>query len=149
MFSGPGLMQNVLLSSFAIALLFGGPLRSQTDQPDPALRRVVDLEYPWFARVGMIQGDVEIVATVAPEGKVTRIHVVSGARPLAEAARAALEKWQFAATSATRGRYELRLVFSFVLAGSCDAAEHCPNHFEVDLPDRVRVSAKAIRAMVN
>src|SRR5271170_7569235 len=68
---------------------------SESPQCGAALRRVVGLDYPWFARMAFLQGPVELVATVSRDGRVTEIRTTAGPEPLAGPARGALSKWQF------------------------------------------------------
>lgn len=35
------------------------------------------------------------------------------------------------------------------VSGSCDASTHCPSEFQVDLPNKVTIKAKAFKAIVN
>jgi len=113
----------------------------QAPQTEPAVKRVVGLEYPWFARMGGIQGTVELAATISQEGTVIGISVVSGPEPLATPAKDSLSKWRFTACTSPSAECKTKLVFLFVLAGTCKIS-HCPTEFEVDLPDKVRVKSK-------
>jgi TonB family protein len=114
----------------------------------PSPRRVVGLEYPWFARMGVIEGTVELAASVAPDGTVNDVRILSGAQPLAEPASDAVRKWMFAGCRAP-SKCALNITFTFRLMGSCAAGSNCPSEFQVDLPSRVRVTSSAIRAIVN
>jgi hypothetical protein len=99
--------------------------------------------------LGVIQGTVEVVATISPDGHVARVRTLSGPKPLASAVERSLGKWIFAACDPRTTSYDVRLLFSFELTGACDAAEHCPSDFEVALPDRITISSKAIKAILN
>jgi hypothetical protein len=44
---------------------------------------------------------------------------------------------------------EARFTVAFELSGSCNAGSNCSTGFEVDLPDKIRVTAAAIKAIVN
>lgn len=135
--------------TLALLVVLAATMSAQPTQPDLALKHLVALEYPWFARMGEIQGDVPVVLTLTPQGKVTKVRILSGPKPLADAVRSALEKWQFAAMSCAGETCEAEIVFSFVLAGSCNAGSHCPSQFELDLPRAVRISAKAFMAIAH
>lgn len=116
----------------------------------PIPRRIVGLDYPWFARLGGVQGRVEVVATISPEGTVRKVQVLSGPEPLARAVNSTLSKWLFSeGCTATAGGCEAKVVFTFTLSGVCDIGERCPSDFEVDLPGSVRISAKHAHAIVN
>jgi TonB family protein len=114
--------------------------------PTLTLIRVVGMEYPWFARMGVIQGAVELGLTVLKDGTVTDVQIKSGPAPLADAAKEAISKWQFAGCT-SEGGCKAAFVFSFALTGSCYASEHCPTGFEVDLPGKAKVTSKSIRAV--
>ena len=106
-------------------------------QPQPTelgVRHIVALEYPWFARLGVIQGTVELVAPA----------------PLARAAQANLLKWIFTGCTAERV-CDAAVVFSFVLNGICSAGEQRCNstEFEADLPGKVSVKSTRVKAIVN
>jgi hypothetical protein len=113
------------------------------------LRRLVGLEYPWFARLNAIQGDVELVATVSGTGSVENVAVRSGPPPLAIAAKANVSKWVFGPCASGGVACEVHVVFSFVLSGSCDASSNCPSEFTADLPDKVTIKAMRFNAIVN
>lgn len=135
-----------LVACGMIVLLSSVVAPCQSEQKELALLRVTALEYPWFARVAFLQGTVELMATISPDGIVTKARILSGPTPLAQPALETLLKWRF--TSQSRER-DAKFSFSFVLDGSCEACSHCPPAFEVDRPDKIRVTAKSIRAMVN
>lgn len=147
----PDTMKNSRASGCALITVFlsASAALGQPPQSDLSLKRVVAIEYPWFARMAMLQGNVELVATISTQGTVTNIRVTSGPEPLTSAAKAALSKWQFRGCAAKQEGYELKFVVSFVLNGSCDAREYCPTNFEVDFPGKITVTAKGINAIVN
>jgi IS1 family transposase len=67
------------LGCVLMALLLSSPTGlSQPPQCEIALKRVVGLEYPGFARMGFIRRAVELVATVSRDGTVARIRTASG-----------------------------------------------------------------------
>lgn len=142
--AGPFTFVLILLLSLAVCSA------GQTDsEPQLALKRVVGVEYPWFARMAVIQGRVELSLTISARGIVDDVRVVSGAEPLALAAKAALSKWQFTGCTSKQGHCETKFVILFVLNGSCYASENCPTDFEVDFPGKVTVMSKSIHAIVN
>jgi outer membrane biosynthesis protein TonB len=123
-------------------------------QPDrtrqgPVLKRIVGIEYPWFARFGAIQGTVNVVAAISRDGSVRHVRVTSGPTPLAAAVQDSISKWTFEGCTSEQGGCEMKIQVSFLLTGSCDASSRCPSEFEADLPDRVTVRAKVFRAVVN
>jgi hypothetical protein len=115
----------------------------QAPQPQLAMKRVIGIDYPWLARMAVLQGDVDLVATISTEGTVTRVRITSGAESLALSAKAALLKWQFTGCTSTHGECEARFVVSFVLNGSCDS-EDCHSTFQVDFPGKITVTHKRI-----
>jgi Gram-negative bacterial TonB protein C-terminal len=94
--------------------------------------------------MAVLQGKVELIATISKEGVATNIRVTFGPEPLSTPARQMLEKWRFAACGC-----EAKFDFTFELSGSCYASEHCPTGFEVELPGKIKVTGKAINAIVN
>ena len=141
----PGSVVRLLMAMFlSVPLTWSQPCQ----QPEIAVKKIVGLQYPRLARLAVIQGTVELIATISRDGTVTRTRVEYGKAPLTEAAKESLSKWQFNGCTEPRG-CDVRIVFSFVLTGSCDARENCPTDFEVDLPGKVKVASKAINAIVN
>jgi hypothetical protein len=114
-----------------------------------SVKRIVSLEYPWFARLAGIQGNVELIATASHDGTVKSVRAISGPDPLVRAAKESLSKWLFAGCASNNDGCEVRVVFSFVLVGLCGVSEYCPTDFEADLPDRVRVKSKLAHAIVD
>jgi hypothetical protein len=110
---------------------------------------VIGIEYPWFARISVLHGDVDLIATISTQGTVTKVQISSGAEPLALAAKAALSNGQFTGCTSVQGECEARFVVSFVLNGSCDAGENCPTSFEVNFPGKIIVTSKSLKAVVN
>jgi TonB family protein len=115
----------------------------EPQQPHLALKRVIGIEYPWFARMAVLEGDVELIATISTEGTVTRVRIISGVEPLAIPAKATLSRWQFTGCTSEQGECEVRFVVSFVLNGSC-VSENCPSTFEVDFPGKIIVTSQRI-----
>ena len=140
------------LLSLAIGMAL--PVAGQAPSVNPKIellpRHIVGIEYPWFARLGVIQGRVALAAVVGRDGAVKKVRIISGVAPLAAAARESVLKWVFRGCDSDSGTCETNIQFSFLLDdGSCDAGSHCPSQFEIDLPGNVTVSAKRIRAIVN
>ena len=119
------------------------------DAPPPALTRIVALEYPTFARIAGIQGRVEMIAVVSPEGRVKKVDILSGPEPLFHAVTETLEQWRYEPCDAVSGRCTVKIVFSFTLKGLCDPQERCPSEFVIDLPESIAIRAKQLRAIVN
>jgi hypothetical protein len=133
-----------------VALLL--PLLAASSLPllgEIRVKHLVGIEYPWFGRLNFVQGNVELVALVSRDGAVQSVRVISGPGPLRAPAKNVLGRWTFEGCDSQQG-CEVTVIFSFVLvSGMCDASEVCPSKFEAELPDRVRVEAKPIRAIVN
>jgi TonB family protein len=60
--------------------------------------RRVEPEYPSTARRSGIRGTVRMQITVDPDGKVSKVDVIQGHPMLAQAAREAVERWEFKQT---------------------------------------------------
>jgi hypothetical protein len=134
------------LCAFALAMPSLYTANALGQQP-VTVSRIVGLEYPWFARIAVLQGNVELQATISREGAVKHVRVVSGPKPLSDAAAKSLSQWAFKGCSANE--CTASFVFSFVLNGTCNAGTNCPSSFQADLPDKVTVTATGINAIVN
>jgi outer membrane biosynthesis protein TonB len=142
--------KTVLFVGVATLLATSLPLATpQTPQTEIRVKRIVGIDYPWFGRLAGAQGNVEVVATIASDGAVKEIRVVSGPEPLVRAVKPALSRWLFEGCGSATGTCEIKIVFSFVLEGVCDVSRRCQTDFEVDLPDRVRIKAKHARAILD
>ena len=141
--------RTIVAYAFMGLFLWPPPGVSQSPKCDLALKRVVGVQYPWFARIAFLQGAVELVATISRDGGIAEIRTASGPEPLAKPAREALSKWQFTGCNSRPAECEATFLFRFVLDGSCGASENCPTSFEVDLPGEIRVTSKGIRAIVS
>ncbi len=120
----------------------------QAPQPGISVRRIVGMEYPPFARMAVLQGKVELAATVSFDGTVKSIRVLSGPEPLASPAKETLSKWLFTGCRSQASECELRFVFTFVLSGSCTPGARCPTEFQVDLPNEVRVKSETYDSVI-
>jgi hypothetical protein len=120
---------------------------AQKAGPPPVLSRIVAIEYPWLARLAVLEGTVELVATISPKGNVESVRIISGPEPLARASAATISKWLF--TCEGSSGCEIAVAVTFTLTGSCAASEQCPSEFEMDLPDKVSVKSKSILAIVD
>jgi hypothetical protein len=114
----------------------------QTPAPQLCVSRIVSIEYPHFAKMAAMQGTVEVAATVSPAGTVTATRRVSGKEILAAAAAHNLSQWRFRGCDQQSG-CEIKVIFSFVLSGSCYVGTDCPTEFEADLPGKVQVTSKS------
>jgi hypothetical protein len=122
---------------------------SRPAQCEITLKRVVGLDYPWFARMAFLQGAVELVATISPAGNVVKMRTVSGPEPLASPAREALAKWRFAGYVSRPSDCEASFVFTFELKGTCEVGTYCPTEFLVDLPGKVKIRSRAVTGAIN
>lgn len=130
--------------SFASPMLW--PQAPEASTKGLEVRHLVAVEYPWTARLGLLEGKVQLTALISSQGAVTKVIELDGPEPLAYATKAAVMKWQF---SGCDGECRIKLLASFFLSGSCFASENCPTSFEFDTPNRITVTAKSIRAIVN
>jgi hypothetical protein len=115
------------------------------------VKHLVGLEYPWFGRLVIVEGKVELVASIAPDGTVREVRSASGPEPLAKPARDALSHWTFDGCESPQG-CELRIVFLYVLSnGKCEQASNkiSAAEFEADLPNQITIKATKICAIVN
>lgn len=132
----------------AACLALSGAPQNESASTRLAVRRVVGLSYPRLAQLAAVQGEVELIATISRDGKVTRTRVLSGSGLLAPAAQEALSRWRFAGCTAASDECEAKVRFSFVLHGHC-VLPNCPTEFQVDLPGNVEVKSALPRAIVN
>jgi hypothetical protein len=129
----------------AVMILPGGPAGwCQTPDASYSVQRVVGLEYPWFARMAALQGNVRLVARIMSDGTVGAIDVSSGPEPLATPAKNALNKWRFSPCPSQARGCQIEVLFSFILSGTCAVGSQCPTEFQVDLPDRVQVKSGSL-----
>jgi TonB family protein len=126
----------------ALALAWAGAGICQTPQEPICVKRVVAMEYPPLAQNAVLQGNVVLEAEISDEGTVAHIKVVSGPPILATAAGDTLLRWRFAGCKGQDKACEIKVVFSFVLSGTCVVGSYCPTEFVADLPDRVEVKSK-------
>lgn len=120
----------------------------QTPGSPLSVKRVVAFEYPPFARMADLQGRVELVASITPDGSVGEVEVMSGAEPLATPAKTNLKKWRFNACESKENACKVRVVFSYILSGKCSPSTQCPTEFVADLPDRVEVKSKTFDSLI-
>ncbi len=144
------LIWNMMKSAIVLLiLLFALAANGQSQQPEPQPRKIVGLKYPRLALLAAIQGTTVVEAIVAADGTVKGAVTVSGHPILAEAAVASVRKWRFEDCSRSNSECRFRIEFVFRLApGLCDIGE-CPNDLEIDLPNKVILTSKAARAIVN
>ncbi len=122
-----------------------------TAPPCPAntrVNRLVALNYPRFAAMAGIEGEVELVATVAADGSVKSVDVTRGIEPLARPAVETLTRWTFTRCVNTQSECRLTVTFSFRLTGDCRDS-FCPTDFEADLPHIVTITSKRARIIVD
>ena len=95
-----------------LALLFTAAGKAQEQASSESTRRIVRKvvpEYPELAKKLHLGGAVKALVTVAPDGTVRTVQVVSGNPVLIKAAEDALSKWKFAAAAVeTKELIELR-----------------------------------------
>lgn len=141
-----GLRRNMFGAStvvLAMALALATRGSPQTLRAEPAVTRIVSMEYPAFARMAMLQGTVTLRANVLPDGTPGEVTVLSGPEPLATPARQDLLMWRFARCPSSADNCVLDFAFSFVLSGTCTDSPRCATEFQVDLPGKIRVSSQA------
>lgn len=80
---------------FSAASLFGQPVRIQDDEAKKAIVQKVQPTYPPIARQMNLSGRVMVDITVAADGSVEKVDVVSGNPILAGAAVSAGKRWKF------------------------------------------------------
>jgi hypothetical protein len=117
-------------------------------QPRITVKRVVGLEYPRLAALAAVQGKVELVALISPDGSVSEVRVVSAHILLREPAKETLSQWKFAGCEASQSPCEVRVVFDFVLEGLCDKS-WCGTRFAADLPSFVEIKSKVPPAIID
>ena len=109
---------------------------------EPAVQRIVSMQYPALARMARLQGGVKLRIRISPDGTANQIDVVSGPEPLATPARQNIAKWRFSSCTSTATVCTIEIDFSFVLDGTCSDLPRCPTDFQVDLPNKVVVRSQ-------
>ena len=117
-------------------------------QPQIAVKRVVGLEYPRLAALAAVQGKVELVALISPDGSVSGVRVASGHYLLRGPAEETLSQWVFAGCESSKSSCEARVVFDFVLEGACDKS-WCGTRFVADLPSFAEIRSRVPPAIVD
>ncbi len=77
------------------ALAVDAAINLEDSGPSTKLVKQVRPAYPPDAKAAGIQGKVQLEVVVQKDGKVKEVHVLSGDEALAEAAVAAVEKWEW------------------------------------------------------
>jgi hypothetical protein len=129
--------------------LWGFTAMAQSVPSELRVKRVVGIEYPWFARMAVLQGNVELIATISQDGVVEKISVASGAPILAGPAKEAMSKWLFSGCESQSSGCEVKTTFSFTLSGVCGSGACCPTELQFDLPNKVSVKSTSAHAVVN
>jgi hypothetical protein len=108
------------------------------------------MDYPRIARLGRVQGNVELIALVSPTGTVREVRAMSGPGLLIQPTKDVLMRWTFDGCEIPDG-CEFRVVFSFTLTeGACVVTgPGSGSEFEVDLPDHAKIKARELCAIVD
>ncbi len=139
--------RSALMAAVVLGVIPRVAVPQQKGSPTVAVRRIVGLSYPRLANLASVQGKVELIAKVSSAGVVETVQVLSGHILLVDSAKRALLGWQFGCPDPSKP-CELKVVFDFMLLDeACD--ESCPSELQVDLPDRVRVQAKRLPAIID
>jgi len=95
-----------------LTICLGVSLAQTQDSSKPLERKIVRQtmpRYPEIAQKMNLAGTVKVMATVAPDGKVTKVQPVGGSPVLIQAAQDAVSQWKFApASGESREVVELR-----------------------------------------
>jgi TonB family protein len=110
---------------------FGAPRRVSATSADPNTRRVAPV-YPPLALQARIQGVVTLNVTVAQDGTVQDVHVVSGHPLLVNSALDAVRQWTFGPQTAGT---QMEVEVPFQLPESQGSAKVPPSALEVELPE--------------
>lgn len=105
---------------------------------------IVGMKYPRLARLARITGLVIVRASLADDGTVREVAVVSGHPLLAKAAQANAREWRFAwsqKVSRSSRSPEVHLVYYFALSGRC-VERDCRELFWVELPNFIVVRSE-------
>jgi len=134
----------VCIASGALAMLSrsASAAPSQAAPAEPEIKRIVSMEYPNLARMAHLQTTVTLTATISPDGTVGGIRAEPGPEPLVTPAKENLSRWRFTGCASSSSECTRRIVYTFVLNGTCTDSPRCPTEFQVDLPDRVQVSSQ-------
>ena len=106
------------------------------------------MDYPMMARMAQLQSTIVLTATILPDGSVGAIQSEPGPVILIEPAKKTLSKWRFTGCPSSSVDCRTRLVFSFVLSGTCTESPRCPTEFQVDLPDHVTVTSQVYDKLI-
>jgi TonB family protein len=107
------------------------------------VKRLVGIEYPVIAAQAQIQGRVVLECTIANDGTVENVGVLSGHPILSKAAKINIEKWRFSVPDAKPKRFRIaHFTYEFSLEGVC-TAPNCSTEFEFEAPAIVRVRTQA------
>jgi len=100
----------LLLCSLLLATVAYGQAPKKITKPEAlsAIASRTPPEYPAVAKQLRIEGSVELEATVAEDGTVEEVTIVSGNPVLTKPAAAALKKWKF--TPFTEGGKAIKVV---------------------------------------
>jgi TonB family protein len=132
------------------AWLFGGlsPSAAENVPAPPAPKTIVAGPYPFLANLAGVQGAVELLALLSPEGEVKSVRVASGTGLLVEPAIQMLTRWSFEPCVPARN-CEARVSFHFVFEPGMCSSSDCPSEVRVDLPATVTIRSKRRPAIVN
>jgi len=89
-------MKTITIFACFVALLFSPLARAQSSAPAPGDPvHTVSPKYPKDARKQKVEGKITLHVTIASDGSVKDLSVVSGDSRLTDAALAAVRKWRF------------------------------------------------------
>jgi len=133
------MIHSIVLQSFLILQISGTP-----DTAAIKLRHFSGVQYPWFARLNRLQGQVTVKGLVSNKGELEQVNI-SGIGILADSVRNSIRKWEFEPCRTTQDNCVFSLRVSFVLlTGQCEASENCPIEFDFVLPSALTIRAKPL-----
>jgi TonB family protein len=114
------------ISAFVLSLAVVGARSSARISPEdrgPALIELSQPVYPPLAKAAGISGDVELVVSVGPDGRIDSVSASSGPQLLRQAALESAQQSRYECTSCTEALTSAALIYSFRLEpANCGSA---------------------------
>jgi TonB family protein len=123
-----------------------GPVRQQLDGKGTQEPSLTDLSlpgYPPLARVGRVQGKVEVEMEVDSDCRVFKTQVVTGHPLLNSVVLEAVRKWHFTSCAVGGGRIDTTFHFELVEPDDPGSDDWTPTHLEMTGPYEFQIKAVA------
>ncbi len=141
------------MSRACAALFMALFLASSPAWGEVRIKRPIRIEYPRVARLARIQGCIELIALISPNGTVRDVRTASGSAYLTQGTKDVLMRWTFDGCDSPQG-CEFKLVFTFeIMKGPCVSSQlesaSATSEFEIHLPDHILVRAREFCANID